>query len=143
MILRQANKEDIPALVLMGRMMHEESSYRDLDFDGLVFSLTLENAIDNQFCVVVEEDNTIIGLMIGFIGQTFFGQDCVASDQIVFVDKAYRGSSAASMMITGFIEWGKANAKQVRCGVSTGHPSRIYEKLGFIPCGGNFLYQGV
>lgn len=140
---RLATTNDIQAMCELGRLMHGESSFAPLDFDAAVLAKTLERLhADGQFLAVAEaESGEVVGALVGMAVPSFFGRDLVANDLGLFVAPAHRHGLVAARLIRAFVAWAEARgAKQVRPGVSTGHPGaeRLLEALGFARVGAAF-----
>lgn len=147
MKLRMATPDDLPALAVLGREMHETSSYAPMDYDPERLKETISDLMNkSQFVVVAEATNgEVIGGMLGVVTQSWFGRDMVANDLALFVAGDARGGMAAFKMMKAFVQWAKlAGAKQIRPGVTTGHvrAEKLFERLGFARCGASFLMEG-
>lgn len=147
MKLRMATPDDLPALAVLGREMHETSSYAPMDYDPERLKETISDLMNkSQFVVVAEATNgEVIGGMLGVVTQSWFGRDMVANDLALFVAGDARGGMAAIKMMKAFVQWAKlAGAKQIRPGVTTGHvrAEKLFERLGFARCGASFVMEG-
>lgn len=148
MKLRMATVDDLPAIVMLGRVMHQESSFAPMNYDMDRVKGTISDLINkSQFVVVAEDTNgEVIGGMAGMVTQSWFGRDMVANDLALFVASDARGGMAAIKMMKAFVHWAKlAGAKQIRPGVTTGHAraEKLFERLGFARCGASFVMEGV
>lgn len=148
MKLRMATVDDLPAIVMLGRVMHQESSFAPMNYDMDRVKETISDLINkSQFVVVAEDKNgKVIGGMVGMVTQSWFGRDMVANDLALFVASDARGGVAAIKMMKAFVHWAKlAGAKQIRPGVTTGHAraEKLFERLGFARCGASFVMEGV
>lgn len=148
MKLRLATMDDLPALAVLGREMHDTSSYAGMDYDADRLKKTITELMNkSQFVVVAEGTNgELIGGMLGMCTQSWFGRDMVANDLALFVTRDERGGMAAVKLIKAFVQWAKlAGAKQIRPGVTTGHEraEKLFERLGFARCGASFVMEGV
>ena len=147
MRLRFATPDDLPTLVVLGRVMHEESSFAPMDYDIDRVKETLTELMDkSQFVVVAEATNgEVIGGMAGMCTQSWFGNDMVANDLALFIHPDHRGGLLVVRLIRAFVDWSKlAGAKQIRPGVTTGHAGaeQLFKRLGFAQCGASFVMQG-
>lgn len=148
MKLRLATVNDLPALCILGKELHDESTFKSMDFDPEILKESLTDLINkNQFLVVAEDINgDVIGVMAGSVTQSWFGSDSIANDLSLIVTKDRRGGLAAYRLIESFVKWAKlAGAKQIRPGVATGSSSAdvLYERLGFKRCGSTYFMEGV
>lgn len=147
MNLRMATPDDLPAIVVLGLVMHQESSFAPMDYDVDRVKETISDLINkSQFVVVAEDTNgEVIGGMAGMVTQSWFGSDMVANDLAIFVHPDHRGGMLAVKLIKAFVHWAKlAGAKQIRPGVVSGNRTAeaLYERLGFTRCGGTFCMKG-
>lgn len=148
MKLRMATPDDLPALAVLGREMHDTSSYAAMDYDQDRLKETIQDLMNkSQFVVVAEGTNgELIGGMLGVCTQSWFGRDMVANDLALFVTGGSRGGMAAIKMMKAFVHWAKlAGAKQIRPGVTTGdeRAEKLFERLGFARCGASFVMKGI
>ncbi len=145
MKLRIATLSDLDQIVSLGRLMHAESSFSTMDYDEPRFINTVTGLIDSgQFVVVAEINGAIVGGMIGICTQSWFGREMIANDMALFIHPNHRGGFIVIRLIKAFVQWARlAGAKQIRPGVSTGNKTtqHIYEKLGFVNCGANFVME--
>lgn len=147
MKLRMATVDDLPAIVVLGRVMHQESSFAPLDYSVDRVKETISDLMDkSQFVVVAEDTNgEVIGCMAGMCTQSWFGSDMVANDLAIFIHPDHRGGMLAVKLIKTFVHWAKlAGAKQIRPGVVTGSRTAeaLYDRLGFTRCGATFCMEG-
>ncbi len=141
-MIRPATKEDIPALVLLGMRMHQESRYRNFSFSADKCRALAEQLIDSCFGVVLvaEHDGQIIGWMGGGIAEQWFSTDRMAFEYGVFIDAERRGATAGYRLVKAFIAWAKENGvREIRMGITTGiHEERtgeLYQRLGLARTG--------
>lgn len=147
MRLRLATVNDLPDIVRLGRIMHEESSFAPMDYDVDRVKETVGGLIEkNQFVVVAEDINgVVVGGMAGFVSQSWFGHDDIANDLALFVHPEHRGGMLAARLVKAFVQWARlAGAKQIRPGVISGCEvaEKLYERVGFRRCGGTFVMEG-
>lgn len=142
--IRSANIEDVDWLVELGAQMHAESAYGFLPYDQEKVRRMITSYIDDPstYCVLAaEHEQSIVGMLCGYLIDYFFCEEIVASDVAIYVDSGFRGSSAAPRLIRAFREWAVARgAREVCLGVSTGfeveRTGAFYERLGFTRVGG-------
>lgn len=147
MRLRFATPDDMPDIVGLGRIMHEESSFAPMNFDSDRVKETIGDLMEkNQFVVVAEDINgEIVGGLAGFVEQSWFGNDDVANDLALFIHPDHRGGFLAARLVKVFVKWAKlAGAKQIRPGVISGCElaEKLYERIGFKRCGSTFVMEG-
>lgn len=147
MIIRPATREDLPAMIALGAVMHAESAYAAFHFDtSKLCDLGLEYLANPERCsVLVCEDahGRLLGMHAGYISEYYFGRDLIASDLLLFVDPCKRGSLAAALLVRSFEEWAFAKgAKEVCPGSSTmvapERTAKLYERLGYTVVGNLF-----
>jgi GNAT superfamily N-acetyltransferase len=144
MIVRPATEEDIGELVEMGRRMHEEGAYAFLPYEAEKVRRLITGLVERPDCscaLVAEHDHGLAGMLGGYLTDYFFCDAKVACDLVLFVERDYRGSSAAARLIQGFREWARARGARELClGISTNINTeaigRFYRSLGFTQVGG-------
>lgn len=145
-MIRPATLADIPALIALGREMHEESSYASLNYSDEKVRSGFEQAIFNPeefFLYVAEKDSTIIGMYWGLVAEYFFGHDRAAYDFVLFVSKKHRGSMAAVRLLRAFEEWAfSKNAMEICPAISTevnsDRTAEFHARLGYDVVGHQF-----
>lgn len=148
MKLRMATHDDLADICVLGRVMHDESTFAPMNYDVNRVKETISDLIDkSQFVVVAEGTNgELIGGMAGMVTQSWFGSDMVATDLAVFIKPDQRGGMVAIKMMRAFVQWAKlAGARQIRPSVHTGdeRAEKLFERLGFARCGASFVMEGV
>ena len=140
MNIRKATALDIPALLSMGRAMHAESPR----FSPLSYSdVKVYELIDHLFrtpkaggILVAEHSGEVVGMVVFFVAEHFFGGDKFASDLCVYVTPEYRGGSAFTRLVYAFEKWADdLGVTEKLLGVSTGihteQTVRMLERLGY------------
>lgn len=134
-------------MIELAEKMHKESNFRDLDFSKAKLDLLTKQflADEDHFMAIVAEDENkcILGMLVGFITEYYFGNDAYASDLALYVDKSRRGAMASVRMFKEFEKWAiRKNAKEVRPGTSTGieikRTRKLYTHLGYEITGNTF-----
>lgn len=139
MKIRQMREEDVPLCIEMGQMMHDESFYRENDYDERKLWALWNQHVQNphQFCfLVAEKDEEVIGMFVAYRYEHFFGYDICSSDLLLFVKPEHRGGTAAPRLIKAYDKWAReCGVTEMQIGVSTGvreeRTARLFEKLGF------------
>lgn len=146
-MIRNATLQDIPALVSLGWLMHEESIYAPFDYDTEKVSKMIEALVTTRFgiALVAEQDGTVIGGMIGTVVEHWFGSDTVASDLALFIDPQHRAGRTGLKLIKRYIETAQEKgASQIMLANSTGYQSdrvaNLFESMGFKRRGFVFEY---
>lgn len=145
MTIRNADYNDVDALLELGRQMHAESWYAYLPFDDDKVRNALCTAITRGFLAVHEVDGRVLGAMAGVITEFWFCHSRIATDLGLFVRSDKRGSAAAVRLVQAFIDWAKKNgAAEVSLAISTGvrieETGDLYKALGLTHVGG--VYKG-
>lgn len=140
MLIRSAVPDDIPTLVDLGEYMKKESPrYRRYPYSRekvLNFTYNLMEA-DHGIVIVAEQNDVIIGMMLGFVTEFFFTDDAAfASDFVLYVVPEKRGSSAAARLVREFeARAHMLGADEVAPGTSTGvakeRTRKFYEGLDY------------
>lgn len=146
MEIRCLEYADIPETVELARKFVEESAFSRFQFSPEKMASNLSLAVTHPhvaFCQVVEHDGRLVGALVGYISEFFFGHDLIASDSGWFILPEYRGSRSAVKLLKNFQTWAKANgAKEVAMGVSTDvtpeKTGALLQKLGYKHVGGNY-----
>ncbi len=144
MIVRTVRREDIGALVEMGRRMHEEGAYNFLPFDAEKVERLMAGIIEQpeSWCGLVAENGGVpVGMLGGYLTDYFFCNEKLACDVILFVEREWRGSSAAARLVRAFRDWAAARGARELClSVSTNVDAdaigRFYRGMGFTQVGG-------
>lgn len=146
--VRPVGKEDVEAIVAMGRAMHDESpEYRDMDFSEekirklvnfMCGTLLVPNSSNSA--LIAEDGGTIVGMMGGFVIEHFFGHDKVAHDYVLYVKPEHRRGTAAVRLIREFEKWARAQGVRaivpaITTGMSTERTEGLYVRLGYEPNG--------
>lgn len=151
--VRDATLADIPEMIRLGRAMHAESPR----YSALAFSSDKIEALLNSMlkctlttdpvggAFVAVKAEKIIGILLGYVGTTFFSDDKVASDYVFFiVPEQRRKGRAAVALVNAFEAWAAAQgAVQIAPGVSSmidaESSARFYGRLGYEQSGYLFL----
>lgn len=132
------------------KRMHEENGPH-LDFDFEILKERAKPHLDDlarpyyNMWAAYRGDQPV-GFAIGYISPFDFGKDLGAMARYVFVDKKYRGSPVAFLLIRKFMEW-SAIRGAVRWMIDTTAPreyeqrrfAKLAEKLGFRSAGAQFI----
>lgn len=71
-MIRPASTADIPEIIRLSEIMHQESRYRTLPYNGVKFSALLRRLIDSPegMVAVAEKDGAIIGAIARLLPNT-------------------------------------------------------------------------
>jgi GNAT superfamily N-acetyltransferase len=117
-MIRDATPHDIPALVALGEVMHDESPrFRALTFDGVRLARTLASVIDGAagFAMVAEKDGEIVGGLCAMVTPHWSSPDLCGCDLALFVRPDARGSLFPARLVRAYVAWAKG------LGVKDGH----------------------
>jgi GNAT superfamily N-acetyltransferase len=123
-MIRDATHDDIPALVALGRVMHDESpEFRDMPYAPEKVEKMLHALIDNPlgFVRVIERRGAMAGGMVAAASEHWCSSALVAFDIGLFVAPAHRGGMEAAMLLRAYRAWAKSlGARRATAGISTG-----------------------
>lgn len=146
-MIRPARFEDIPRLVELGTMLHQQSSYADMPFDRVKVAGFLASLIGGAGVLFVEDrDGVVIGGLAGGITEQWFSSEKVAFDYSFFIEPSHRGGITAIALIKAFIAWARIKgAARITMGITTGinveATSKFYRRLGFKDVGPLFSME--
>ena len=148
-MIRNATRDDLPALVELGRAMAAESPrYRRLTYSARKVGTLLGNMIDSPdgFVMLAEQGGKIFGVMAAFVSEHWMSEDRMSSDFGLFILPEHRGGTAAMRMARAYIEWARSRgAIDISLGISTNvnsdQTARFYRALGLVPAGFLFLFE--
>ena len=140
--VRRATPADFPAIVAMGRALHDESPrYRGMPFNPdklLALAKRLHGSLlcSDAVILVATAGGEMVGMTVGVIGERFFNDERFVTDLTVYVKPEHRGGSAFLRMIRALEQWAaECGVADMAIGVSTEiHAERTvhaYEKLGY------------
>lgn len=127
-------KQDVIDMV---QSMHKESvKFCDmsLNMDKILHLAT------NQYCGLYLNNGRPVGYMFGVKHPTFFGDDLVATELMLYLKPENRGGLGAIRLIQDFVKWCKdQGCVEINVGssvqVATETTKKLYAKLGFIERG--------
>ncbi len=148
---------DIREIVSMSQMAEAAHLFRDLHNENtphMPFSLdTLKKRayvpihdLDRQWFNgwIAYQDDIPIGFLVGVAELSFFSDDILTRTQFWYVDKKYRGTAVAMLLLREFVKWSTLRGS-VRMQIDTimqrNLPAftKMAKKLGFEPAGAYFL----
>lgn len=142
------SRTDAQDLITLGREMHAEGSYADLEFSSKrvleTFDWYLED--DNKTAIIARKGETPVGLYAGYIAKYYFSEETVANDIAWFVTKPLRGTRVGLRLLDMFEEWALGKGvSEVRLGFTTDiNPEafdRLMKKRGYDPLGRNYRLE--
>lgn len=139
--VRPVRREEVPRLVLAGKLIHQLSAYAHMAFDVPTLIKRGEHSLqypDQFFAEAITKDDLAIGVLWAMISPSFFGPDLVAQDLIFFVMPQFhnRVGEALREIVDNYQTWARMRgAKMVNLGCSTQiDPERtaaLFEHLGY------------
>jgi hypothetical protein len=142
-IVRMSNRDEIRYLVSMGRRMHDNSKFRDMDYDEDKVAILGFAALDQpkrMFLMVIDdtEQDVPVGILLAGLSQSYFGSDYVANDLLLVIEEEHRGrcGDALRRITALYREWASEHgAKRIYIGTSSGidpeHACKALEACGF------------
>lgn len=140
MIVFQFAQKDVAELEALGSVMHQESGYRDQEFDSRAIADLAARvlAFPEFMCafLVRDELNQVAGFFVGHVAVNYFNRRKSAYDLLLFVPPDRRGGYAAVKLIRAYENWSrKRGASEIYLGVTTGveeeRTVNFYERLGY------------
>lgn len=143
--IREASEEDIFDILILAREFSRESPVThkwDKEKTEHFILAALENT--NTTIFVLEEDNEIVGAIVGLLNEMYMSQTLVATEMAWFVSKEYRGKKGSLMLMTTFENWAKENGANYTCmgdihGITT--LEKLYIKKGYSKCETTYMKE--
>lgn len=136
--LRKMTEADLDLMEGLMKANHEESYYKDLEYNKISSRLTFMEYIYGleTYAKVIEDKQKIIGYLLGFTQKFIFNKDKYASDLLLYVDDKYRGKLVGKKLLTDFEKWSKdLGCKEILLGtkteITTERTKQLYNKLGY------------
>lgn len=141
--IRPALREELPAIVALGREMHAESRQCGLPFAVDRLTDTLTQILNHGFLWVHETNGQIDGAMAGFVSECWYANVKTAGELGLYVQPTANGGIAALRLVKRFVAWAtEKGVAEITMGITTGvniaETGKIYEHLGFEYVGGNY-----
>lgn len=146
-MVRAATHADVPALVALGRVMHDQTNFADCTYEDATVARLIESLIDHHAGIVLvgEANAKVVGGIVGGVFPQWFGPDLQASDYAFFVHPEHRGLLAFRLVAAFTQRASELNAKRICLGNSTGYElertRKLYERTGYQLVGYNFVYR--
>lgn len=151
MIIREAELKDLEQALVVGWEMHQESRYRNMEFNldkvAQFFTFIIESS--DYLFLIVEKNSQVVGGFIGYAMPTWFSDELAAGDFALYIYPEHRGGTAALRMVKQYLAWCESKGvppDNIDLGITTGvHTEKtkaFYEKLGFEMTGLVMNYRG-
>ena len=148
MIIRQITKDDIPRLIEIGLMCHQESEYNVMSFSGNKCIALCERIIaePQMLGTVTVKDSVITGVLVAAAIPAYFSDEITASDLLVYVLPEYRGSRAFYMLCLSYVGWARTKGARLiflrnSTGIESEKVGKIYQRMGFEHVGGIYRME--
>jgi GNAT superfamily N-acetyltransferase len=144
--IRRATAADLEPIIALGRQMHAEGYFRNVDFAEAKVRAALEHCLASGYIAVSAGADGIEGFLIGFVSELWYSSAKVASDLAFFVRPNRRGSITAVRLIQDFVAWAKEQgAAEVTIVQSSGvrleETARLFNGMRFDYRGGVFTWR--
>lgn len=142
-MIRTATVQDLPAMLDLGQLLHESSSYARYSFDRDKVAAVLMRAMKEGGLFVATAKGLVVGGIAGGIAEFWFGRDVHGFDYSFFVHPEHRHGITAFKLLLAFEAWCKSRgATEIRIGITTGidveSTTRFYEWHGYAKNGALF-----
>ena len=145
MDLRLATYADVPVIKDLVLAFYQESPYRDVPFDHTKVDKVIDALLSNDDAVtvlLVDEANSAVGIIAGYISELIFSHDKVASEAIWYVAPLHRGKRVSLRMVDAFEFWAnKRGCKYVHMSLLANNDrvGKIYNRKGFTSAETSYL----
>jgi len=131
--VRPVKLEDALQVIKLCRTFQQTCLAKNQGFsEKKIMSLVLSALKDEMFCWVIEENEKLIGYMMGTVGEFYFSDKLGASDLGVYIkpNKRRHAFHSLKILFAQFEEWAKSKgAIEVSVATSSGTASTGYEKF--------------
>lgn len=149
-VIRSARLIDWPQVMKLAQAMHAESRFSKFQLKEEKLRKVFEGQLNNPrvaCCLLAEnDDEKVVGMLVGYVVELFFTNALIAQDRVFFVLPEFRGSSAAVRLLTAFRKWAEnRGVKELNINMSVAIDMPRFERfmlhMGFTNCGSNFYYR--
>ena len=148
MIIRQITHDDIPRLIEIGLMCHQESEYSVMSFSANKCIALCERTIaePQMLGTVTAKDGVITGVLVAAAIPAYFSDEITASDLLIYVLPEHRGSRAFYMLCLSYVGWARAKGARLiflrnSTGIESEKVGNIYQRMGFEHVGGIYRME--
>lgn len=134
--IRPATRDDIPALIELGRAMHAESPrFSRHPYSPAKTAGTIDFLLANGAVFVAVKGGQAVGMMGGMVAPGWFTDEATAIELAVYVAPEHRGRTGMRL-IRAFEAWAfEHGAVEVTLGITTEvdteRTAALYEHLGY------------
>jgi GNAT superfamily N-acetyltransferase len=129
--------------------MHAESKYRCYNFDPLKLANTISELIEARkgIALVAVVQGKIVGGLIGYLAEHYFGNDLAAYGLALFIDSDHRNGMVGPRLIKQYVEHAREKgASEIVFANTTRYEmervGRLFLRLGFSHDGYVFSMNG-
>jgi GNAT superfamily N-acetyltransferase len=148
-MIREATLDDVPGIIGLGKQIHAASTYNNTPFNPNAVSLKAVTMIRRDFSTILlaEHDGNPVGVLPAWISPSFFCNELIACEQVVYVSPEYRRYRHGIALIKTYVAWAKRNnASDIRIGNIGGmtdddNYGRLLARLGFTRTGGMYVMR--
>ena len=151
--IRRATAADIPALVEMGRALHDESPrYKDMAYSDSKVAALAERIMTGPMAqaaviLVADIDGVLVGMFVAVIAERWFCDERYVTDLTVYVKPHHRGGRTFFRLLMAFECWAtEQGIADKAIGVSTEINAEqtvcAYKRLGYRLAGYTMVKHG-
>lgn len=148
-MIREATLEDVPGIIGLGQQIHAASTYNNTPFNPNAVSLKAVVMIrrDLSTILLAEHDGKPVGVLPAWISPSFFCNELIACEQVIYVSPKYRRYRYGIGLIRAYVSWAKRNnAQDIRIGNIGGMTDdirygQLLSRLGFTRTGGIYVMR--
>lgn len=151
--IRRATLSDIPALVEMGRALHDESpryqgmEYSEAKVAGLAERIITGPLSETAVIVVADIDGVLVGMFVAVVADRWFCDEKYVTDLTVYVRPHHRGGRTFFRLAMAFEQWATYRGVMEKAiGVSTEinaeQTVHAYKRLGYRLAGYTMVKHG-
>lgn len=150
-MIREATRDDIPAMLALGEAMHGESRYARFPWNVEKVTKLLQALVDSEdgLALIAEQDGEPVGGFIGAACDHWCTDARTSSDFALFVRPDHRGGMLGLRLLRRYAAWARSRgvADDLICtGITTGidvaASTRLFELAGFKTAGPLFVFGG-
>jgi hypothetical protein len=111
-VVRLVEDKDLKKCVALGVDMIKEGYYKDYDVNEEAMTQHAERAFQQPdwMFLVYEKDDEVVGFFLAQISKTYFGNDLIAEQNLMYIDPPHRGSIKIAMQfMREFRSWAVLN----------------------------------
>ena len=144
-IIREATNQDIFDLLILSKQFSREAP-KTHKWDKEKTESFIQAAIQNSntTILILEEDEEIVGLIVGLLSEMYMSQTVIATELAWFVAKEYRGKRGSILLLKTFEEWAKHNNADYVCmgdihGINS--LESLYTRMGYSKCETTYMKE--